>query len=214
MNALRSSCALFILGCALAAACGDTRPRSSSGNGGDGGGDGGAGGTAGIGGAGASSSSAGGAGGGDTGPIPDPGMQMGAEWTDIEPNDIPSQAVPVGIMTGPIWAGFVMPYTAISSPTDVDYFVFKTGDAASLANVNIQICWSFTGNLLDLNLYTVVNSQKGPLALSSTSTDTSCETMINFGEGPAKLTADTTYLLEVFAGPGLNLAGDPGLYSA
>src|SRR5689334_14060976 len=53
--------------------------------------------------------------GGDTGPVPDPGTAMGADWTDVEPNDQPSQAVPVGIVTGSIWMGFADPPTAISS---------------------------------------------------------------------------------------------------
>jgi hypothetical protein len=156
----------------------------------------------------------GGAGGAAMGMIPDPGSTVGGEWTDVEPNDKPSQAVPVGIVEGPIWMGFASPVTAMSSPADVDYFVFRTGADATLANVNIQTCWSFPGNLLDLNLYEVVQSQKGPLVKSATTTNTSCETVIGFGEGTMVLKADTIYLLEVIAGPGLDLAGDPGLYSA
>lgn len=164
---------------------------------------------------GAPSEGGGGAGGmamGET--VPDPGTVMGGEWTDVEPNDSASQAVPVGIMNGPVWMGFAEPYTAIGSNTDVDNFVFKSPDAATLPNVNIQICWSFPGNLLDLYLYEVVDSKKGMLVASATETAGACETVIDFGQGPTILQPDSVYLLEVTAGPGLDLAGDPGLYSA
>ena len=178
------------------------------------GGTGGTGGMGGTAGTGMGGNPGGGGSGGTMELIPDPGMVAGGEWTDVEPNDTPGQAVPVGILNGPVWAGFVEPYTAISSPTDVDYFVFRSGDAASLPNVNIQICWSFAGNLLDLNLYNVVNSQKGSLVKSAADTAAGCETLIDFGEAPMVVQPDTIYLLEVVAGPGLNLGGDPGLYGA
>lgn len=152
--------------------------------------------------------------GGMMGLIPDPGNEPAGEWTDMEPNDSPSQATPMGVLTGPIWMGFVEPYTAINPATDVDYFVFKTGDAASLENIFISICWSFTGNLLDLQLYQVVNSTQGPVAASAATTGTGCETLVDFGQGATVLTANTTYLLEVAGAPGLNLGGDAGLYMA
>jgi hypothetical protein len=149
---------------------------------------------------------------GMAGLIPDPGNEMNGEWTDIEPNDLPSQAVPMGILTGPIWAGFVEPYTAIDPETDVDYFVFKTG--ADLTNVYMSLCWSFNGNLLDLYLYEVENQMQGAEVASSVDTAPGCETLVDFGEGPTVLAANTTYLLEVRGAPGLDLAGDPGLYNA
>lgn len=144
--------------------------------------------------------------------IPDPGNEMNGEWTDIEPNDTPDQAVPMGILTGPIWAGFVAPYTAINPETDVDYFVFKTG--ADTSGVYMALCWSFAGNLLDMNLYEVENQMQGQLAATATDTAPGCETLVDFGEGATLLSPSTTYLLEVRGAPGLNLAGDPGLYTA
>jgi hypothetical protein len=167
-----------------------------------------------MGGSGGSPNGGAGPGGMMTGMIPDPGNQPSGEWTDVEPNDTPSQATPMGILTGPMWMGFTEPLTAINPATDVDYFVFKTGDATSLANVYMSICWSFAGNLLDLRLYEVVNSMQGPEAAMAATTGTGCETLVDFGEGPTVLTADTTYLLEVAGAPGLNLGTDPGLYNA
>jgi len=145
--------------------------------------------------------------------VPDPGDMPANEWPDKEPNDDPSHAVPVGVVQGAFWMGFADPPNAISSPTDKDYYVFKTGDAASL-DLNLQICWSFAGNLLDLYLYEVVGGVQGALVKSATATTSGCETLISAGQGPMLLKPATVYLLEVVAGPGLNLGGDPGLYDA
>lgn len=195
-----AACGLFATG--LASGCsGDPKTTGTAGAGGE---------------SGSSSSSGNGGAGGNMmmANVPDPGMAMNGEWTDVEPNDDPSHAVPVGILESSIWMGFADPLTAISSPSDVDYFVFRTGATATLANINMQICWSFAGNLLDMNLYDVVQNQKGMLIKAATSTNTTCETLIMPGEGSALLKADSVYLLEVVAAPGLNLAGDAGLYSA
>jgi len=146
--------------------------------------------------------------------IPDPGTTMNGEWTDVEPNDRPDQATPVGIVTGPAWMGFVEPYTAINPEDDVDYFVMRTGDAASLDNVYLEACWSFTGNLADMYMYEVQGGVKGSMVASGTSGDASCEPLLAAGTGSSILSADTVYLVEVRGAPGLSLGGDPGLYSA
>ncbi len=127
---------------------------------------------------GAAGAGAAGAGGTSAGPIPDPGTVMNGEWVDTEPNDTPDQAVPMGILTGPIWAGFVEPYTALNPEDDVDYFVFKTD--ADVTNVYMSLCWSFMGNLLDMNLYEVVGQAQGALVKASVSTASGCETLVDF----------------------------------
>ena len=38
--------------------------------------------------------------------VPDPGDEVGGEWTDIEPNDDPGHAVPVGIIAGAVGGGY------------------------------------------------------------------------------------------------------------
>ncbi len=145
--------------------------------------------------------------------VPDPGTGTGLEWTDVEPNDDPSHAVPQGILAGPVWMGFAMPFTAINSATDVDFFVFRTGDAASLDNDFIGTCWGDGVDLANLYLYQVDNGVQGALIASAESTDTTCETVVGFGQGSTLLAADTVYLLEVRAAPGLVLTGT-GMYSA
>ena len=73
----------------FAAGCGPDQPVGTAGAGGEAWGSGGTGG--------AGTAGKGGMGGSMGGMIPDPGMAMNAEWTDVEPNDDPSQAVPVPI---------------------------------------------------------------------------------------------------------------------
>lgn len=136
---------------------------------------------------------------------------MNAEWKDVEPNDTPDKAVPVGILTTP-WAGFSMPYTTINTATDVDYFVFRTGDATQLMSSQLAMCWSGNFNLLDMYLYAVdAQNHQGALVKSWTSTASGCETAWMSNGAAQGLMPNTTYLLEIRAGAG---AMTPTQYSA
>jgi hypothetical protein len=148
--------------------------------------------------------------------VPDPGATVGADWTDVEPNDDACHATPVGVLNGPVWAGFADPVTTINTNTDTDFFVFKTDDAASLANVNVLLCSSGNFNLLDLYLYDVLpDGTLGPQVKKAESTQPGCETIVGMGEGPTDLKPDTPYVLEVRAAPGLVLPmPSDGFYSA
>jgi hypothetical protein len=144
--------------------------------------------------------------------VPDPGQgSTGGEWTDVEPNNTPGTATPVGPVQGAPWLGFTQPYTQINSNTDVDYYSFKT---TTSLDFDISFCWSAPVDLLDLSLYAVVNSQKGPLLKAAATNSTSCENLIAFGErspdGGPFFQPDASYLLEVRAAPGLILPGDGG----
>ena len=144
--------------------------------------------------------------------VPDPGEVVGGEWTDIEPNDDPSHAVPVGILAGPVWAGFAEPFTQLESTDDTDFFVFATGEAATLADVYILLCGP--ANTMDLYLSEVVDGHMGGQISSAAGNDTGCVSMIEVGQGPEILTATTSYVLEVRAQPGAAGASFPALYSA
>jgi hypothetical protein len=146
--------------------------------------------------------------------VPDPGTAVGGEWTDVEPNDTPEDAVPVGQVQFAIWAGFAPPYTQIDNPTDVDYYVFRAPAQADLAGLNMQFCWGGAIDLLDLYLYEVVNMTQGALVRSAATTNTSCETIIAPGDGPTYLTADAVYLLEVRAAPSLPASTPATMYGA
>jgi hypothetical protein len=146
--------------------------------------------------------------------LPEPGTEDGGEWTDVEPNDTPGDATPVGVVNGPIWAGFVEPYTTIDSPTDVDFYVFRAPGAAELGNVNMQFCWGGGLDLLDLYLYEVMSMTQGALIQTANTTNTSCETIIPFGEGANILTADAVYLLEVRAAPTVPAGTPATMYGA
>lgn len=148
--------------------------------------------------------------------VPDPGTPVGADWKDVEPNDDACHATPVGVLNGPVWAGFADPITTINSTTDKDFFVFKTDEAGTLPNVNILLCSSGNTNLLDLYLYDVnTDGTLGAEIKKAESTQPGCETIVGMGEGPTDLKADTTYVLEVRAAPGLVLPmASDGFYSA
>ncbi len=146
--------------------------------------------------------------------VPDPGTAVGGEWTDVEPNDTPENAVPVGTVQFAIWAGFAPPYTTINTPTDVDFYVFRAPPAADLPNLNMQFCWGGGLDLLDLYLYEVVNMLQGALIRTANTTNTSCETIIAPGEGPTYLTGDAVYLLEVRAAPSLPPTTPATMYGA
>jgi hypothetical protein len=142
--------------------------------------------------------------------VPDPGDEVGGEWTDVEPNDDPGHAVPVGIISGAVWAGFVEPYTQLETPEDRDFFVFATGDAASL-EVHIAMCGD--ANTFDMYLTEVVDGMMGPEIAQSVGEDTGCATVVDFGQGPELLQPQTSYVLEVRAQP--DAAGTfPALYGA
>jgi hypothetical protein len=144
------------------------------------------------------------------GNIPEPPMSPADEWADREPNDTPDQAVPVGMIQYALWMGFSQPTTMINRTDDVDYFVFRTGADASAF---MSICWGGSRNLLDMALYEVQNNTQGALVRRADTTNDQCETLIGMGE-TGVLQANSVYLLEVRAAPGLSLAGTDGMYSA
>jgi hypothetical protein len=144
--------------------------------------------------------------------VPDPGDAVGGEWTDIEPNDDPSHAVPVGVLAGPVWAGFVEPFTQIASADDTDFFVFRTGEEATLGDVYIALCG--TANTMDGYLSQVVDGRMGAELASAAGPDTGCITLVDFGQGPEILAATTAYVLEVRAQPDADPGDFPVLYSA
>ena len=85
-----------------------------------------------------------------------------------------------------------------------DFFVFRTGDAASLATAQLLMCWSGTFNLLDMYLYSVdPQMHPGPLVRAYAATTNGCETAFQTGGAAAQgLAANTIYLLEIRAAPG------------
>src|SRR5262245_12368537 len=73
--------------------------------------------------------------------IPVPPNTPADLWIDTEPNDTPSQAVPVGILAGALWLGFGASSSRIASNGDTDFYVFRTGDTTSLMRLPpMQIC--------------------------------------------------------------------------
>ena len=150
--------------------------------------------------------------------IPVPPMTAANEWPDVEPNDTPAQAVPVGMLQFAFWMGFGMPLNMFSSNTDVDYYVFRTGDAASLTNVLLQICWGADMgggrvDLLNAYIYEVNNGVQGQAVVTAEDTDTSCENMVS-GDASMIMAANSIYLLEVRPPAGADISNHTGMYGA
>ncbi|MBI4822393.1 MAG: hypothetical protein HY791_39400 [Deltaproteobacteria bacterium] len=147
--------------------------------------------------------------------VPDPGTDTSGEFRDVEPNDTPGTATPVGVLTSPAWMGFSTPVTQLESAADVDYYVFRTGPETTLPNVYVAACWSVgLGNLIDMELFEVLDGAQGRSVRAANGTQDQCETIIDSGAASDLLAADSVYLLRVNAGPGVTIAPGAGTYSA
>jgi hypothetical protein len=144
--------------------------------------------------------------------IPLPGDEQTFDWQDAEPNDTACQAFPSGLMPFAAWMGFGTEPNAINTNDDVDFYVFKTSTADTLSGIFLQVC-ADKANVFDAFLYNVDSDRhQGDLVVESTTAD-ACQTLV-MGNGDTLLAADTDYLLELRAKPGLDLGGEPSLYSA
>jgi hypothetical protein len=103
------------------------------------------------------------------------------------------------LLAGPLYAGFVEPYTEMDSATDVDFHVFRTGAASTLDDTFIILCWGAVDDILDGYLYRVIDGQQGPLVVEAATPTEGCEPVVPFGEGADILQPDTVYLLELRA---------------
>jgi len=147
--------------------------------------------------------------------VPVPPMTGAFDWPDIEPNDTAAQAVPVGILEGAMWMGFGATPSRIATNTDTDFYVFRTGNAASLVGQQpMSVCGSQGVDLVDLYLYAVVNGRLGALLKSAATTTPSCETILSTAEIPMVLMPESIYVLEVRAAAGLMLGANTGGYNA
>jgi hypothetical protein len=135
--------------------------------------------------------------------IPDPGTgdAVDQDWTNVEPNDTPAQATPLGVAMGDIWT-WVSSNNAGGSDTS-DYFVFKS--APDGGTLHFDVCFGAPITSMTANLWKVsggVQVQPAVATWNSTGgcvTDTGAELM---------LLPSTEYLV------GLTIAGDAGTYSA
>jgi hypothetical protein len=139
-----------------------------------------------------------------SGAIPDPGTGNGVDnnFGDIEPNDTPSQATPLGIAassTVRVW----VTNNSIGGSDVADYFVFKSASAAG--TFSFDICYSGSVGTLTATLWTVANGQMVTPPVGTWMSSGTC--VMSSGMGAA-LAASTTYLF------GVTATGGAGMYSA
>jgi hypothetical protein len=147
--------------------------------------------------------------------IPNPPETEAFSWNDVEPNDTPSRAVPVGRLQYALWMGFSAQPNVIGNNTDVDYYAFRTGDAQSLMNqADMVICSNDGQDLLTAKLYSVIEGMQGEELRASTRPSEGCALLMTSVEVPTVLMPMSVYLLEIRALPGLELGARIGAYSA
>ncbi len=140
---------------------------------------------------------------GDASGIPDPGTsdQVNVAFVDVEPNDTPEQATPLGIAKSGDVVVWVANNTVGGPSNPADYFVFESGPVAS--NFEFDMCFSspITGMTAGLWKVEDATAQMPPVA-TWTITDSCAPSFM------APLDASSEYLFGVLA------TGGPGLYTA
>jgi hypothetical protein len=155
----------------------------------------------------------GGSGSGDTGTggmtmaggIPDPGTsdQVDQDFTDVEPNDTPSQATPLGVAAAGDVNVWVNGNSIGGSSNTDDYFVFKSAATAGAFTFNICFTAPTTGMTATLWKVEDAAAQMPPVG-----TWTSSSTCVTGPPAGAPLVASTVYLF------GLSATGGAGTYAA
>ncbi len=138
------------------------------------------------------------------GGIPDPGTSDDVDnnFGDVEPNDTPQEATPLGVaMSGDI--GVWVNGNAIGGTDTSDYFVFKSGPATGA--FSFDICFNAPVTAMTASLWKVVG---GTQQMPAVGTWTSSGTCVTDMTSPAMMEASTDYLF------GLTATGGSGMYSA
>lgn len=131
-------------------------------------------------------------------PDPGPGNQVDQDFTEMEPNDTPETATPLGTaMMGSVNV-WVTSNQLGGAADAADYFVFKSGPAAGTMTLNI--CFSAPITDMTATLWKVVNAKA---ELPPIGTWTSVATCIQGPPMGAPLEADSTYLFELTAKGGV-----------
>jgi hypothetical protein len=138
------------------------------------------------------------------GNIPDPGTtdQVDSDFTDMEPNDTPQHATPLGTaMMGSlnVWVSS----NTIGGSDQADYFVFKSGPTAG--PFTFDICFNAPLTGMTATLWQVVGGKEQTPPVGTWTSTGMCVTNTPAG---TPLVASTDYLF------GLTATGASGSYSA
>jgi hypothetical protein len=139
-----------------------------------------------------------------SGPVPAPGSvdNVDNNFGDVEPNNTPSEATPLGTAMGAdvnVWVNG----NNIGGPGNpADYFVF--GTSAMAGQFTFDICFAAPTTAMTATLWMVVNSVEQQPPVGSWTSSSTCVTDMT----PAPLEASSVYLFALTA------TGGAGMYSA
>lgn len=139
--------------------------------------------------------------------IPDPGggTMVDNDFKNVEPNDSPGQATPLGTAKGPdvmVWVN----NNSTGGADTTDYFVFKSGPMAGQFTLGMSgLCWKGGITGLTATLWKVANGQQVMPPIHSWVGVNNC---VNSTKGDAPVDAGTVYLL------GVTATGAAGMYQA
>jgi hypothetical protein len=140
-----------------------------------------------------------------TGSIPDPGTSDGVDnnFTDVEPNNTPDQATPLGVAAGAGVAVWVNGNTIGGPSNPADYFVFKSNAAAG--QFTFDVCFGAPITAMTATLSKVVDGEEQTPPVGMWTSSMGC---VTDNSAPAELEASTVYLF------GLTATGGVGMYGA
>jgi hypothetical protein len=141
-----------------------------------------------------------------TGGIPDPGAthMVDSNFGDVEPNDAPATATPLGVSQQAMMYFWVNNNSGGGTDTS-EFYVFKTGATAGTFSLGFSgICWSGAITGIDATLWKVSAGQQVMPAVQTWPSTASCTPPT---VSPA-VEANTEYLL------GLDIHGGAGTYFA
>ena len=133
--------------------------------------------------------------------VPAPGTQaIPFSWPDTEPNDSPSQAVPVGTSLSPgeaTWFDGTLDSGSLGGDDRADFFVFASSPEGG--NFHAGPCWNSADapNLMDFFVYEVVDGHVGATLATSADAEPGCENLA--GAADVAMEPSTVYLLELRA---------------
>ncbi len=136
------------------------------------------------------------------GPL-DPGDsdQVDVGFVDVEPNDTPDEATPLGVASGADVTVWVGTNEVGGAGNPADYFVFESSAQPGL--FQFDMCYTPPITSLTASLWKVVDLKVGATPIATWPISTTCATSFS-----APIEASTVYLFGVLA------TGGPGTYTA
>jgi hypothetical protein len=126
--------------------------------------------------------------------VPDPGTgdQVNVAWLNVEPNDTPQQATPLGISQIAQVNPWVVGNQIGGTENSANYFVFQS--APTLGEFESNMCFSFPITGMTASLWMVIGGVQQCAPIGTWTVSNSCQVSYS-----APLEPSTVYLFGVFA---------------